>query len=270
MTNNDDWVKWDNVLSQIMDMPLFKCEASKLSKATNKNNKEARAALINELYYKRLSGLSPSQVADMVANNDYWLRTRITYSRKGLINQHIKQLKNESDVDIDNLNQTKTNPNTYDTQQAIRLAPLIFSNKKTAEIVIFTLKYGELETRDKYHLTKRQYWRKIGDIERYCIKHRADIKALIPNVEKQQRLTNKLKKLKTMLNLINQSDDYTIQQLIYSDLHFWQNEIAEIQGVKYQWYLLHDYVNSQDKLAFKNYINQEINQLNKQLKKEQN
>ncbi|RMC47726.1 hypothetical protein [Lactobacillus sp. ESL0225] len=268
MTNNDDWAKWDNILSQIMDMPLFKCEASKLAKATNRNNKETKEALINELYYKRLSDLETTQVADMVNNNDYWLRTRITYSRKGLINQHLKQLKDESEIDVDNLKPTKTCPNTYDTQQAIRLAPLIFSNKKTAEIVIFTLKYGELETRDKYHLTKRQYWRKIGDIERYCIRHRADIKALIPNVEKQQILTNKLKKLKTMLKLINHEDDYTIQQLIYSDLHFWENEIAEISEVKYQWYLLHDYANSQDKQAFKNYISQEINQLNKQLKKE--
>lgn len=269
MTNNDDWAKWDYVLSQIMDMPLFKCEANKLANATNKTSQEAQAALINELYYKRLADLSPSTVADMINNNDYWLRTRITYSRKGLINQHLKQLKNESEIDVDNINQTKIKPNTYDTQQAIRLAPLIFSNKKTAEIVISTLKYGELETRDKYHLTKRQYWRKIGDIERYCLRHRADIKALIPNVEKQQRLTNKLKKLKTMLNLINQQDDYTIQQLLYSDLKFWENEIAEIQEVRYQWYLLHDYANSKDKSAFKRYINQEINQLQKQLKKEQ-
>lgn len=269
MTDKDDWRKWDNVLSQIMGMPLFKCEASKLAKATNTNNKEAKAALLNELYYKRLSDLKPNTVGDMVNNNDYWLRTRITYSRKGLINQHLKQLKNEADVDIDNINQTKIKPNSYDTQQAIRLAPLIFSNKKTAEIVISTLKFGELETREKYNLTKRQYWRKIGDIERYCIRHRADIKALIPNIEKQQILTNKLKKLKTMLNLINQQDNYTVQQLIYSDLKFWENYIAEMPEVKYQWYIVHDYVNSKDKSAFKRYINDEINQLQNQLKKEQ-
>jgi glycerophosphoryl diester phosphodiesterase len=257
---------WDKTLTAIQAMTFFKCESSKVAEATNRTSKEARAALINELYLKRLRELDPREVRKMVDTDNYWLRTRITYSRKGLINQYLKRLKNETEVDIENISNTKEQPNQYDVQQAIRLVPKIFPNKRTAQIIISTLQVGELETREKYNLSKRQYYRKIGDIERYCAKHRQEIRQLIPNTEKQQRLANRLKKLKLIDKLIKQGDNSVVQQLIYSDMTFWENEIAEIPEVKYQYYLIHDYANSKDKQALTNYVSQEITKLENQIK----
>lgn len=265
MQNNN---KWDKTLTQIQAMQFFKAEANKVAKATNRTSKEAQSALINELYFRRLQKLDPTEVKHMLDTDNYWLRTRITYSRKGLINQYLKRLKNEAEIEIDQLPTTNKLVDQYDIQQAIRLVPKIFPNKKTTQIIISTLQVGELETREKYNLSKRQYYRKIGDIERYCAKHRAEIRRLIPNTDKQQRLANRLKKLKLMDKLISQGDNSVVQQLIYSDIKFWQNEVAEIPEVKYQYYLLHDYANSKDKQALTNYVRQQITKLENQLKKE--
>lgn len=247
-------------------MTYFHQEAGKVASVTHQSQYEARTSLINELYLKRLKAFAPRKILSMALHNDSWLRTRITYSRKGLINQHLKEVKKLANQDVEELVDVLPMISEYDIGQAVRVVPLIFSNDRTKGFIQTTLQHGELEARDKYHLSKRQFNRKVNDISRYCSKHRGEIRQFIPNTEKQQLLANRLKKLKTMLLLINRDDDYSVQQLMYSDCKFWEDTIGEIPQVQYQYYLLHDYSHSEDKTAFISYINEQINQLEEQLR----
>lgn len=267
----------EKTVKSITGFRQFKTETHKLANSLSIPDKDAKQLILVELTQHRLSGWSDADICTAIRNNDIVISYKMTYSRRDILRKHYKQLHNAQQAThelaatvqdsysiIDMSASTRTQE---DVDAAIELLPQIFSNAKTRDFVSSVLQHGELETRARYHMSRRQFSQKMNRVCRYASQNRKKLIGIMAN----RNDNNEMKELEALntWTLMLENEDVTDKQLQrYLNQHGELiSDIVDTPKIKHQGKLVADFAHADhaDQYAFCNLMAERKERLEKYL-----
>lgn len=250
----------EDTIKQLVSMPAFLSNASKLAYMLHISRQDASQELLLELLDHRLRLWSNKDVTLSVKRDLPSLKWRIKYARKDLVRQSHKDATRELEKAQMLAGMEIHVSSQSETLEALKLLPELFKNKSTQRWAESVLRVGQRETIVRFGQTHRQFNNKLTKLCKYCHQHRHQQ----PNSH-----TKELGLLKEWDDLMvdPDTDDNCIQAFINSHQDYINEVIINTSLIKFQGKVLKDFAQAgKDKYTFNELMHTRYIKLEQELK----
>lgn len=226
----------EDTVKQLVSMPCFISNASKLAYMLHMSRQDASQELLLELLDHRLRLWSNKDVTLSVQRDLSSLKWKIKYSRKDLVRQSHKDATRELDKVQMMAGMEPHVSSQSETLEALERLPELFKNKVTQGWAESVLRLGKRETMARFGQTPRQFGNKLNKVCKYAHSHQQP---------KQRSHAKELKLLKEWDDLMAdpETGDDDVQTFIGQHEEY-INEIINSPQVAFQGRLIKDFANA--------------------------
>lgn len=251
----------EDTIKQLVSMPAFLSNASKLAYMLHNNVQDASQELLLELLFHRLHIWTNKDVEIAIQRDLPSLKWRIKYARKDIVRKQAKSASREVEKAQMVTHMTRQASNEAETLEALERLQELFKNKATKSWAESVLRVGKSETMVRFNQTPRQFNSKLAKVCKYACQHRQP---------KQPNNEGELKLLKEWDSIMADQDTSDDDVQTFIDQHKeYINEIINSPLVKLQGRLIEDFKDARkDKYVFANLMTkreQELKEKNNEL-----
>lgn len=257
-------------VEKLRSIDSYQAAVHKLMNRLNLKNYEADQLLYIQLTEHRLQAFDEEVLLIKIDQQDLKLKWAITYACRDVTRREYAERKKQENIkQTEVINLDKPDRLTeHDLNNILNLIPQIFKNHFTAQWCMSVLEHGEIETREKFSMTKRQFSDKLYQVEKYCKKHRERMVNMVLSKQQQDFLGEEII-LKKFIEAIERESfrDEDFNELIEEHCEFIEDVIGCIPRLKQPKLLLEDFKSccSIDKYKLINRMYERLDELERKM-----
>lgn len=244
----------EDTVKQLVSMPCFISNVSKLAYMLHQANLDASQELLLELLDHRLHKWTDKDVTLAIQRDLPSLKWRIKYARKDIVRKEAKLNSQEREKAQMVAHMEPHVSNEAETLESLGRLRELFKNANTRDWAESVLRVGQRETMVRFNQSPRQFNSKLNKVCKYARQWQP---------KQSNSHTKELKLLKEWDSIManETTDDNDIQDFINSHQDY-INEIVDSPLIRYQGKVLKDFEHaSKDKYVFANLMAKREQQL---------
>lgn len=231
-------------VEKLRSIDSYQVAVHKLMNRLNLKNYEADQLLYIQLTEHRLKTFDEEVLLIKIDEQDVRLKWAITYACRDVTRREYADRKKQENIkqsEVINLDRPDR-LTEHDLNSILNLIPKLFKNHFTAQWCISVLEYGEIETRENFNMTKRQFSDKLYQVELYCKKHREKMVNMVLSKQQQDFLEEE-STLRKFIETVEREDfrDEDFNELIEEHYEFIDDVIGCIPRLQQPKLLLEDF-----------------------------